>query len=256
MAARQGFEPRLTGPEPVVLPLHHRAAKGRTNYQSVRAAGKSECVRLAAPSPPIASRPASADLDARERGFRAPTLRRVPEAADGPLLSHQPHDLEDTRAHLLPGEGHACDRDQLAGLDAQVRGQAASLALQALEGELVIALEPVGERVQTLAHSRPFAHVRPGLVVDHELISERKYAVTFGVGERLEPVADRPYERGEPGAAASLHVVPGVRQEFRDATHSPLLRHAPQVLPIHPFELLGVEHRRVGSDALETELLD
>ena len=26
MAARQGFEPRLTGPEPVVLPLHYRAA--------------------------------------------------------------------------------------------------------------------------------------------------------------------------------------------------------------------------------------
>ncbi len=25
MAARLGLEPRLTGPEPVVLPLHHRA---------------------------------------------------------------------------------------------------------------------------------------------------------------------------------------------------------------------------------------
>lgn len=28
MAARRGFEPRLTGPGPVVLPLHHRARMG------------------------------------------------------------------------------------------------------------------------------------------------------------------------------------------------------------------------------------
>ena len=27
MAARPGFEPRQTGPKPVVLPLHHRATK-------------------------------------------------------------------------------------------------------------------------------------------------------------------------------------------------------------------------------------
>lgn len=27
MAARHGFEPRLTGPEPVVLPLDERAAR-------------------------------------------------------------------------------------------------------------------------------------------------------------------------------------------------------------------------------------
>src|SRR5260221_7096906 len=33
MAARQGFEPRLTGPEPVVLPLHYRAVK-RSNPRS------------------------------------------------------------------------------------------------------------------------------------------------------------------------------------------------------------------------------
>jgi hypothetical protein len=29
MIARRGFEPRITGPEPVVLPLHHRAKLGR-----------------------------------------------------------------------------------------------------------------------------------------------------------------------------------------------------------------------------------
>ncbi len=29
MVARLGLEPRLTGPEPVVLPLHHRASNAR-----------------------------------------------------------------------------------------------------------------------------------------------------------------------------------------------------------------------------------
>ena len=28
LAGRQGFEPRMTGPKPVVLPLHHRPIKG------------------------------------------------------------------------------------------------------------------------------------------------------------------------------------------------------------------------------------
>src|SRR5206468_12275559 len=34
LAARQGFEPRLTGPEPVVLPLHYRAVEAGQSRRS------------------------------------------------------------------------------------------------------------------------------------------------------------------------------------------------------------------------------
>ena len=34
MAGRQGFEPRTTGPKPVVLPLHHRPKDNLANHSN------------------------------------------------------------------------------------------------------------------------------------------------------------------------------------------------------------------------------
>ena len=42
VAARQGFEPRLTGPKPAVLPLHHQAVKGRISWELIGPSSSAE----------------------------------------------------------------------------------------------------------------------------------------------------------------------------------------------------------------------
>ena len=89
MAARPGLEPRLSGPEPLVLPLHHRAWLPRWDSNPDKQLGRLLCYHYTTP--------------ALRNGAEGPTVVAHPQPA-GVRTPAEPVQQEPARAGM-DGEG-------------------------------------------------------------------------------------------------------------------------------------------------------